>query len=72
MKNVIKIVIGTALTIIFTTFVLSIINASGNKNYTTEDIPGIGWTIKVTKEAGKALGEKMRKPKTPTSAGESN
>ena len=62
MRNMIKIAAGTALTIILTVFTLGIINGSGSKQYTTEDIPGIGWALKVTKAAGKTIGEKMRNP----------
>ena len=68
MKNMIKIAAGSALTIILTTFTLGVVNGSGSKQYTTEDIPGVGWAVKVSKAAGKAIGEKMRKPEpNPTS-----
>lgn len=69
MKNVIKIAVGTALTTILTTFTLGIINGSGSKQYTAEDIPGIGWVMKVTKTAGKSIGEKIRSPEPISNAG---
>lgn len=61
MKEIIKIAAGTALTVIFTVFTLGIINGSGPKQYSAKDIPGLGWTLKVSEQAGRSLGEKMRK-----------
>ena len=62
MKNMVKIAAGTALTTILTVFALGVINGSSSKQYTSEDIPVIGWALKVSNAAGKTIGEKMRTP----------